>query len=435
MESERDSGDRPATGEPTKAVVLAGGGALGAYEAGVLHYVLDGLAADVGMTEQPSFDLFCGTSVGALNASYLAACANAPDRAGRDLAGFWRSVTFDKVLRFGAAQLGNTVMLVLGAAPGRNWLSRLGLSAARQRPTRAPHQPVQGLFDTSPLHGVMRSLVPWEQLQDNIARNTVRGIAICATEICTGTSIIFYQTGATTQYRAGRDPTKHARAVRLRIDHAMASAAIPFLFPSVQVDGVCYTDGALRQNTPLNPALRMGADRVLVVGISQEPEIASRIARIGCRRNPFPGALFLLGKTVGILLTQSLDYELKRVEMYNKLLSGGAEIYGDGFAGNLNAIMGSHRNATYRPVRTCHVRPSQDLHQLALRALQQAPHEVAVPGLPGRLLSRFFRSSAFAESELLSTLMFTPTFVRSLVDLGYRDARERREELAQLFSD
>jgi NTE family protein len=178
----------------------------------------------------------------------------------------------------------------------------------------------------------------------------------------------------------------------------------------------------------------MGADRVLVVSIAQEPEIASRIARIGCRRNAYPGALFLLGKTAGILLTQSLDYELKRVEMYNKLLSGGADIYGSTFADNLNAIMGAHRNATYRPVRTCHIRPSQDVHQLALRALQQAPQEVQVPGLPGRVLSRFFRSSAFAESELLSTLMFTPTFVRSLVDLGYHDAKARRDDLTRFFA-
>ncbi|MBW2522785.1 MAG: patatin-like phospholipase family protein [Deltaproteobacteria bacterium] len=426
--------DEPARRPPRTALVLAGGGALGAYEAGVLQYVLDDLQVDVPDVAAPRFDLFCGTSVGALNASYLASAAHDPARSGRDLAAFWRSVTFDRVFRFSTRELGTAVRLVLGTPPGRDWLRKLRLARGASRPASGPHEPVAGLLDTSPLDELMGELVPWEQLQRNVDEGTVDGVAICTTEICTGTSIIFFQTGSDIEYRLGRDPAKHARRVRLGREHAMASAAIPFLFPSVQIRGVCYTDGALRQNTPLNPALRMGADRVLVVSIAQEPEVASRIARIGCRRNAYPGALFLLGKTVGILLTQSLDYELKRVEMYNKLLSGGAEIYGAGFAHDLNTIMGAHRNATYRPVRTCHIRPSEDLNQLALQALRRAPQEVAVPGLPGKVLSRFFRSSAFAESELLATLMFTPTFVQSLVDLGYRDARSQREELVRFFA-
>jgi NTE family protein len=203
----------------------------------------------------------------------------------------------------------------------------------------------------------------------------------------------------------------------------------------VQIDGVCYTDGALRQNTPLNPAMRMGADRIVVVSLSQPPSVASRAARLGCRRNRYPGALFLLGKTVGILLTQTLDYELQRVGNYNRLIQGGIERYGPEFAEELNEILGQQRNASYRPIRTCHIRPSEDLNLLAMRALTEAPEEVRVPGVPGRVISRLLRSGALVESGLLGLLMFTPTFVHSLLDLGYRDARARQDDLVALFDD
>jgi NTE family protein len=321
------------------------------------------------------------------------------------------------------------VLLLLGAKPGR----QLRRGSGRRLRT-APHDPVAGLFDTTPLRQLMASFVPWNSLSDNVAQGAVQGIALCATEICTAQSVIFYQTSPHATYRAGRDPTKLARRVQLGPEHAMASASMPFLFPAVQIDGVCYTDGALRQNTPLNPALRMGADRVLVVSVSQAPEVASCAARFGCRRNPYPGALFLLGKMASILLSQSLHYELRRIEMYNTLLHGGAVAYGPDFATRLNAMIGDLRNATYRPVHTCHIRPSESIHDLALDALERAPRELEIPGLPGKVISRFLRSAVFAESELLETLLFTPTFVRALVELGYRDAKAQRDQLLQLFA-
>jgi NTE family protein len=219
------------------------------------------------------------------------------------------------------------------------------------------------------------------------------------------------------------------------VDHAMASAAIPFVFPAIQIDGICYTDGGLRQNTPVNPALRMGADRVLVVSLTPDPATATLLARAGCRRNPTPGALFLLGRTVNALLNQSLDYELSRVEMYNKLIEGGREVYGDDFLENLNRIMGDYRNATYRPVRTAHVRPTEDLGRLALDVLRTAQDELFLPGASGRIMSALMGSTTFAESDLLPFLMFTPTYIQALLDRGYRDARRQREGLVTLFED
>jgi NTE family protein len=292
---------------------------------------------------------------------------------------------------------------------------------------------VAGFFDTAPLQRVVHEEIPWPRLQDNIARGVVRGVAMCTTEVCTGTSIVFYQTRPGAEFLLGRDPNKEAREVAIGPEHALASAAIPFLFPAVQIDEVCYTDGGLRQNTPLNPALRLGADRVLVVSVTQRPSVATPLARLGCRQNPFPGALFLLGKTVKVFLTQSLDYELGRVEMYNHLIEEGTKAFGEGFTDELNTIMGATRNARYRPVCTCHLRPSENLDRLALETLQEAPDQLRLPGLPGRFVSTLMTSDALAESELLSFLLFTPSYINKLLDLGYEDARACRDRLLQLY--
>jgi NTE family protein len=138
---------------------------------------------------------------------------------------------------------------------------------------------------------------------------------------------------------------------------------------------------------------------------------------------------------VKVLLSQSLDYELSRVELYNRLIEGGVQIYGADFLQNLNHILSGFRNTHYRPVRTCHIRPSRDLYGLALETLRRAPGELELPGLAGRLAGWMMRTSAVAGSELLSYLMFTPTYLHELLALGERDARASRDRLLRFFAE
>jgi NTE family protein len=414
--------------EPLTALVLSGGGALGAYEAGVLRFVMDTMA-DGRSTREPRFDLFAGTSVGALNCTFLAANAHQPVAGVRELVSFWENIAFGRILRFGPRELAAIISVALGRGPGQSFLRR-----RLPRPRARSHKPVAGFFDTSGIFDELRSRIPWEQLHRNVERGTIRGIALCAMEVCTGTSVIFYETNERTEYKAGTDRAKVARRVRIGVEHAMASASIPFLFPAVQVDGVCHTDGGLRQNTPLNPVLRMGADRVLVVSLLPDPALSGPIARLGCRRNPYPGMLFMLGKTVRALLESSIDYELHRIAMYNRLLADGQARFGEGFVEGFNEIMGEARNARYRHIETAHIRPSRDLDQLALEALREAPDELAVEGVPREVIRRLLGSTSFVESNLLSYLMFTPTFARALLELGYEDARRSEAQVAALFA-
>jgi NTE family protein len=413
-------------GQPSTAIVLAGGGAFAAYEAGVLLYVLDELPRETGV--RPRFDVFAGTSAGAINVSALAAHADDQAGAARRLAEFWRQITLTDVVRFGYREVRALGRLLLG--PLRERVPDL----RPPRDRRGSHQPVAGLFDTTPLRERLEALVPWGRLQGHLASGLVRAVALCATEVCTGSSVIFYETAKGVEYKEGRDPNKEVVRVRVGVDHAMASSAIPFLFPAVLIDGVCYTDGALRQNTPLNPALRLGAQRLLVVSLTQRPGDAKHRARLGCRRNAYPGALFLLGRTVPILMTQSLDYELWRIERYNQLLAGGVAEYGERFVDTFNRVLTPSRNATYRRVSTCHVRPSHGLTDVARQVARTAPAELQLPGLVGSLVGRVLSSAALADSDLSGYLAFAPSFTGALVDLGFRDARAQREELRRLFA-
>jgi NTE family protein len=411
------------------ALVLTGGGARGAYEVGVLQRLYETLV-DNGPCER-LFDILAGTSAGALNACALGSMAHDAKNRLTALTDYWQSITMQRLLKFGVREVARLPNVILGR--------RLGLDSLqyRKRPKERvgpPHPPVAGLFDTSPLHRDMVNEIPWHFLQDNLRKGILRGIAVCATELCTSKSIVFYQVHEDGMYRAGKDSAREERPVEVGVQHAMASAAIPFLFPAVQIEGICYADGALRQNAPLYPAMRMGAEKVLIVGLSREPDQKYRTARMSCQRNPFPGSLFLLGRTINAVMDGVLDHEIHRIEMFNQLILKGQALYGDTFLENMNQATRAYRNTNYRLVDVRIVRPSRNLNELALESAEEAPKELTMPGASGRFVRNVMTSSPFLESELSSYLMFTPTYIRKLMRLGYEDTKAQEEDLLAFFT-
>jgi len=407
------------------ALVLAGGGARGAYEAGVIKYILEEIPK-VSDT-QSFFNIYSGTSIGALNSCFLASYADKPEKASKGLIDYWQSITIDRIIHFGYKELFNLFNTLVGRSVSDSYLS------LTRHTKKAPHPPIAGVFNSEPVFEQMKKAIPWERIQTCFDNGSLKGVSLCATEVCTGKSTIFFQNNTQKKNIYGSDHSKEPRYVNIQLEHAMASSAIPLIFPAVQVNGTCYTDGSLRQNTPIYPAMRLGADKMLVIALSQDPEIEFCTARRGCRRNPNPGMLFLLGKVLNVLITDALDYELKRVEMFNNIITSGEKIYGKDFLHHINQLTREYRNADYRVIETCMIRPSQSLHQIAMDCIRDVPQEIHFPGLPGKILERLFCSNIFLDSELLSFLLFTPTYIQRLIDLGFKDASNHVEELIDFF--
>lgn len=409
------------------ALVLSGGGARGAYEVGVARYVLVDLFRETGVRAR--FDYFAGTSVGALNACALAALADRPEGAGLELEEYWRNLTLERVIGFGMKELRSFGENLFGTRipwPGRSPMAP---------PRGTAHTPIQGLFDTSALREDIGRRIPWERIPGLIREGHLLGLTVCATEVCRGTSVFFYETAEDAPLHPGADPAKSARRVRFNVDHAMASAAIPILFPAVQLDGFCYTDGGMRHNTPIHPAVRMGAQRIFVVSLFPSPYEYQRKARFGCRVNPKPGIPFLLGRVINALMQGAMDYDLYRIEAVNRLLAlRGTEPGADAVECFEQGAPG-REDEPYRPIETCLVRPSKDLNDLAREAMRDAPDEMKLPGLAGRAFHRVVRSQALMDSDLASYIMFTPTYLNRLIELGRKDAAAKRDDLVAFFSE
>jgi NTE family protein len=258
---------------------------------------------------------------------------------------------------------------------------------------------------------------------------------VAATQIATGRVVVFIEARERHVAPWDGDPLMIPRATRLLPTHALASAAIPMLFPAVRVASTYYADGGLRMNTPLAPALRMGADRVLVVALRPHAHQSREAALSDQRIENYASPLFLFGKVLNALLLDHLDTDLARLHLMNEILEGGARAYGPGFWSRLNEVSGRHGHRRLRRIRDVVIRPSADLGILAgqiLRTLSNAAARSPLIRLAARNLSQDGRS---AEADLLSYLLFDGEFLAPLTDLGFADARSHEEELCEFFSD
>jgi NTE family protein len=194
------------------------------------------------------------------------------------------------------------------------------------------------------------------------------------------------------------------------------------------LDGAFYVDGGLRQNTPLSPAIRLGADRVLVISLRRAPAEQPEI-----REEALPSPFFLAGKTLNALLIDRVDYDLDRLRQMNAILELGEALAGPAFAAELRARIAAHDHGATRIVRDLVVRPSRDLGELAA-AYARGPAFARSTSMTARVIRRLAERDPSEDADLLSYLLFDGPFARDLLALGYEDARARRDELAAFFA-
>lgn len=399
-------------GRPRVGLVLSGGGARGAYEVGVLRYIRERIKGDT------RFDVITGSSIGAINGAYIAATADRPKAQGRLLARVWTELNLDEVCRFGWSQMRSLPQVLFGKVGAKT--------------THGAQ--IGGLVDPRAMQALVRTRMPWHAITENLHRGHLSAISCTATEVATGIVTIFVQTAD------GKLPPHWPAAQRQSVvltpitaAHALASGAIPVLFPAVRVGDQLYADGGLRQNTPLRPAMRLGATRLLVIGLRHKPDAGEYRTIREEAESAFPSALFMLGKVLNVLLLDKVENDLDRVKRMNQILAAGTREFGPDFTTRLASAMQKEKATAYSPVHTVLIRPSQDLGRVAFETVQRT-------GLSrySGVVARWIRwavqaDGARQESDLASYVLFDPDYVTRLIDLGYADAARHHAELMTLF--
>ncbi|MDM7942051.1 MAG: patatin-like phospholipase family protein [Hydrogenophaga sp.] len=379
------------------ALVLMGGGARTAYQAGVLKAMA---------TMQPAgsrafpFQWLFGTSAGALNAAYLASVAEQGLAALPQLARFWTGLRSDHVYRL--------------QAPGWVRANRLaaGWTLARQvRRHRA-------LLDTLPLVDTLHRAINLQGLERALEQHVIHALGVTASSYTSGEHWTFCQTRAGHPVQPWHRPGRRADFQPVTIEHLMASSAIPFLFPAVPlwVDGhkEHFGDGSMRQLSPLSPAIHFGARRVLVIGVGQ-PQRSGMVVRA----SGDPTAGTIAGHAMASVFHDTLQADVEQAQRVSQTLSR--------LPPSLAAAL------PYRPVDVLAIQPSFSLDELAHKHIGElpAPTRNTLAGL-GALDTA--RGAAGSAASLASYLLFEPGFVHALIELGEHDAWRRKDELVRFMA-
>lgn len=392
-------------------LVLAGAAALGAYEAGVLDYLVERVARDV---RHPMPTVICGTSAGAINAMTLAAFADHPSRGTQLLLRAWQELRIDRVFRPSALEL-----LVMA-------LDMTGTSRVLRRAFQA-HSIRGGLLDPAPIAKLVGA-IPFRRIADHLASGHLEGVAVSATKVSTGEAVVFHQTEQVARPWHS-SPNLVPTATQITTHHVLASAAIPLLFPAVTIDGAKYCDGGLRQMVPLAPALHLGADRLLVINPLPGARRPHDLPRAAVVTSP----LYLAGKALNALFADRIDADLDRLTRTTKMLTAGAVQFGPNFEAELNLALRRAGEPELRAVHALCIAPSHDLAALATEYVIGAEFRSRCSGPANAILRRVADGDPSRTGDLMAYLMFDGGFTRQLIDLGRADARAHHESLCALF--
>lgn len=382
-----------APGRPVHALVLMGGGARTAYQAGVLQALASMLRVQAGPAAAFPFQVLVGTSAGALNAAYLASAAHQGLRALDSLPAFWTRLRSTDVYEL---QMPLWVRFSRLVAAVRLW--------GRARRAGA-------VLDTMPLVDTLHRAISLEGIEQSLATGAIDTLAVTASSYTTGVHWTFCHTAQDGGQQPWQRPGRRAEFQPLTIEHLMASSAIPFLFPATPlwVDGrrEYFGDGSMRQVSPLSPAMHLGAHRILVVGVGQ-PE---RAALSGAPSAGAPNLGAIAGHAMASVFHDTLLADVEQAQRVTRTLRQ--------LPPEVAQLL------PYRSVEVLSLQPSQSLDAIAQDHVHLLPAAVrrALGGLGARR----------GGGALASYLLFEPEFVRALIALGEQDAYARKAELLALI--
>jgi NTE family protein len=390
------------------ALVLSAGGVRGAYQVGVIAGLVDLLGR--GPVGAPLFDIFTGSSVGAINAAYLAANADRSDHAIEGLIDIWTKLDFDELFRF--------TPLGLWGWP------RVRLPGIYEADDRVSRYIGRSLFDPRPVERFLNRVIPWDRLHANVRAELVRGLMIAALDICDGTTMVFTELAEGVTFRPYPYLTDRSMFTAIKAEHVLAATAMPFIFPARRVADRYYMDGAIRFETPIIPALRAGARRVVAISLLDEPSASE-----AGRELVFPGVFFLVGQLLSALLLSPLLHDIDRLHRNNRTIEVLAETLDAPTTAEVIANLESEVPPG-RPVPTLVFQPSESIEAITSEFL----HDELRRGKPLRraILGRLADLET-GQALVSSFLCFDGRLAARLVELGRRDAHAEQDRILAFF--
>jgi NTE family protein len=370
------------------ALVLSGGGARGAYQAGVIQALTE---ITLGHTSKPPVDIISGVSAGAINAAYIASTFDRLGASAEKLSHFWSTITTDQVYKTGFSSLSKIAV---------RWVYDLAFGAMKGKTK------IKALLDTDPLRALLYEKIDFNNIYTNVAKKSFDALEISATNYTTSQNTSFVQahSNAPNWHRIKRK----SKISQITVNHVMASASLPLCFPPIFIQGGYYGDGCIRNTAPLSPAIRLGADKLIIVGVRRPLVIQDEENE----EILYPTVARIASVLLNSILLDAIDADLERLNRINQTITAINKQPGD--------------QVPLKTINYLYLHPSMDLGLIAAEKFEDLPTSIKymLKGLGSKLEA----------SEVISYLLFEPEFCRYLVKLGYSDTMARKTEVTAFFS-
>ncbi len=396
---------------PKTALVLSGGGVRGAYEVGLVQGIVEVLGR--GPSDPAPFNIFTGAAVGALNTASLACHGHLGDLGVKRLRAVWEELRIGEILSLRGGPLRRFAARLLGKRAPRD-LRRVG----------------HAIIDPEPLERNIEKAMDWPALRRNLDSGRVHAVVLAALEIQNGRTHMFADLSPGAAFRPSRDPARLGHHTQLTSAHVMASAAIPLVFPARRIGEHYFCDGGIRFNTPIAPAIRVGAERLCVVSLLHPA------AEISGPVDPeaFDNPLFLLGKLLNALLSDPIKYDLQVLQRFNSLVEVLETTLDPSEMEAVREVLRQTRGAAYRKLDVLSFMPSADIGIMAGDYIRANIHRWGkLPWTIRTVLERAAAGGPGDDADLGSYLLYDGPFAGEIIELGRRDAHARAAEVRAFF--
>ncbi|WP_426360403.1 patatin-like phospholipase family protein [Pseudocolwellia sp. HL-MZ19] len=373
--------------QTNNALVLTGGGARAAYQVGVLSAIAQFIPRNHGCP----FPIISGTSAGAINTTALACYASCFQLGIKKLEWVWNNLSTSRIYHSDPYRVFSHIAKGVFGSFQADYANR----------------PARSLLNNAPLRELLNEVIDFRRIDNNILKGYLSAVSVTASSYTSGDSISFYQ--SEDHIKPWFRENRRGEPSQFNSEHLMASAAIPMVFPSINIKRQHFGDGSIHQLSPLSPAVHLGAERIFIVGVEQpiEPIHANE-------NNPHPPTTSsVAGHLLDSIFSNTLQSDIERAERINKTIALIPE--------------GPQKEASgLKKIDTLLINPSHDFNSMAVEYFDELPLSI-------KILLRSIGITNDSESSLISYLLFDKKYCKQLIKLGYEDAMEKETAIREFL--